>query len=228
MVLIYVGIGMTNPKYKLDVAGTINASNILINGSLISASSTQWITSGANIYANNLLGNVGIGTTNPTAYKLTVNGTIGASGNITASYSDERLKTITEYVSDVLPILNKIRVFKYNCNDIAASYGYDKNKKEIGLSAQEIQKYYPEVVSLAPFDIVCENENINSKSGENYLTLDYVRLVPVLLQGIKDLNNVTTSQQNTITDLEERLARLEKIIILSCRDPDPVQKLTPS
>jgi hypothetical protein len=207
-----VGIGMTNPMYKLDVAGTINASNILINGSLISASSTQWITSGANIYANNLLGNVGIGTTNPTAYKLTVNGTIGASGNITASYSDERLKTITEYVSDVLPILNKIRVFKYNCNDIAASYGYDKNKKEIGLSAQEIQKYYPEVVSLAPFDIVCENENINSKSGENYLTLDYVRLVPVLLQGIKDLNNVTTSQQNTITDLEERLARLEKII----------------
>ena len=106
-----VGIGMTNPMYKLDVAGTINASNILINGSLISASSTQWITSGANIYANNLLGNVGIGTTNPTAYKLTVNGTIGASGNITASYSDERLKTITEYVSDVLPILSKIKLF---------------------------------------------------------------------------------------------------------------------
>jgi hypothetical protein len=55
---------MTDPKYKLDVAGTINASNILINGSIISASSSQWITSGTNIYNNNT-GNIGIGTTNP-------------------------------------------------------------------------------------------------------------------------------------------------------------------
>jgi hypothetical protein len=44
------------------------------------------------------------------------------------------------------------------------------------------------------------------------LTLDYERLVPVLIQGIKDLNNVTISQQSKITDLEERLARLEKLI----------------
>jgi hypothetical protein len=124
------------------------------------------------------------------------------------------LKTVTEYVSDVLPILSKIRVFRYNCNDLAASYGYDKSKKEIGLSAQEVQKYYPEVVSIAPFDSEYDEETkkIISKSGENYLTLDYERLVPVLIQGIKDLNNVTISQQSKITDLEERLARLEKLI----------------
>ena len=47
-------------------------------------------------------GNVGIGTTNPTAYKLTVNGTIGASGNITASYSDERLKTNLGPIIDLI------------------------------------------------------------------------------------------------------------------------------
>jgi hypothetical protein len=160
-------------------------------------------------------GNVGIGTVTPSSYNLQVIGTIGATGNITAFYSDERLKTVTEYVSDVLPILSKIRVFRYNCNDLAASYGYDKSKKEIGLSAQEVQKYYPEVVSIAPFDSEYDEETkkIVSKSGENYLTLDYERLVPVLIQGIKDLNNVTISQQSKITDLEERLARLEKLII---------------
>ena len=160
-------------------------------------------------------GNVGIGTVTPSSYNLQVIGTIGATGNITAFYSDERLKNITEYVSDVLPILSKINVFKYNCNDLAASYGYDKSKKEIGLSAQEVQKYYPEVVSIAPFDSEYDEETkkIVSKSGENYLTLDYERLVPVLIQGIKDLNNVTISQQSKITDLEERLARLEKLII---------------
>jgi len=215
-----VGIGMTNPKYKLDVAGTINASNILINGSIISASSSQWITSGTNIYANNLLGNVGIGTNNPSAYTLQVNGTIGASGNITASYSDERLKNITEYVRDVLPILSKINVFKYNCNDLAASYGYDKNKKEIGLSAQEVQKYYPEVVSIAPFDSEYDEEkkNITSKSSKNYLTLDYERLVPILLQGIKDLNNKVVEMEeneihmkNELNNIKSRLDKLELI-----------------
>jgi hypothetical protein len=78
-------------------------------------------------------GNVGIGTVTPSSYNLQVIGTIGATGNITAFYSDERLKTVTEYVSDVLPILSKIRVFRYNCNDLAASYGYDKSKKEINM-----------------------------------------------------------------------------------------------
>jgi hypothetical protein len=149
---------------------------------------------------------------------LQVNGDIRSNGNITAYYSDERLKTITEYVSDVLPTLSKIRVFRYNCNDLAASYGYDKNKKEIGLSAQEIQKYYPEVVSIAPFDAKYDEETkeLISKSGEKYLTLDYERLVPILLQGIKDLNNIVEKMQeneknmkNEINNIKLRLEKLE-------------------
>jgi hypothetical protein len=137
---------------------------------------------------------------------LQVNGDIRSNGNITAYYSDERLKTITEYVSDVLPTLSKIRVFRYNCNDLAASYGYDKNKKEIGLSAQEIQKYYPEVVSIAPFDTKYDEETkeLISKSGEKYLTLNYERLVPILLQGIKELKHKNNLQQNEIDDLKQK------------------------
>ena len=149
---------------------------------------------------------------------LQVNGDIRSNGNITAYFSDERLKTITEYVSDVLPTLSKLRVFRYNCNDLAASYGYDKNKKEIGLSAQEIQKYYPEVVSIAPFDAKYDEETkeLISKSGEKYLTLDYERIVPILLQGIKDLNNIVEKMQeneknmkNEINNIKLRLEKLE-------------------
>jgi ATP-dependent Zn protease len=130
----------------------------------------------------------------------------------------KKFKNITEYVSDVLPTLSKIRVFRYNCNDLAASYGYDKNKKEIGLSAQEIQKYYPEVVSIAPFDAKYDEETkeLISKSGEKYLTLDYERLVPILLQGIKDLNNIVEKMQeneknmkNEINNIKLRLEKLE-------------------
>jgi hypothetical protein len=158
---------------------------------------SQWTTSGTNIYNANT-GNVGIGTNNPATYKCQVFGDIGASGNVIAYYSDERLKNITEYIDNVLPILDKINVFKYNCNDLAESFGYDKSKKEIGLSAQEIQKYYPEIVSIAPFDADYDEETkqIISKSGENYLTLDYQRLVPVLLQAIKELNHKYTALED--------------------------------
>jgi hypothetical protein len=150
-------------------------------------------------------GNVGIGTTNPSAYKLTVQGDIAASADVIAYYSDERLKDIKEYVSDVLPVLSKINVFKYNCNDLAASYGFDKSKNEIGLSAQEIKKYYPELVALAPFDTIRdEGSDINiSKSGEDYLTLKYERLVPILLQGIKELKEENNLQQKEIDDLKQ-------------------------
>jgi hypothetical protein len=71
-----VGIGTATPNaaYKLDVAGTINATSILVNGAPISGgTASQWATNGSNIsYAT---GNVGIGTTSPNQ-KLTVNGTI--------------------------------------------------------------------------------------------------------------------------------------------------------
>ena len=174
---------------------TINASGIIT--SVGGGGSSQWTTSGINIYNANT-GNIGIGTNDPAIYKCQVNGNLGATGNITAYYSDERLKNITEYVSDVLPALDKINVFKYNCNDLAESFGYDKSKKEIGLSAQEIQKFYPEIVSIAPFDADLDKETkqIISKSGENYLTLDYERLVPVLLQAIKELNRKYTALED--------------------------------
>ncbi len=63
----YVGIGTSTPGYKLDVAGTINATAIYQNGSPFSSS--QWMTGTGNISYNS--GNVGIGTTAPTR-RLTV------------------------------------------------------------------------------------------------------------------------------------------------------------
>jgi hypothetical protein len=186
--------------------------------SLSSSANATWITTGNNIYSSNS-GNVGIGTEDPSAYKLQVIGAIGASGDIVASYSDERLKDVTEHIKDVLPILNKINGFRYICNDVGEKHGYDKSKKELGLSAQEIQKYYPELVSLAPFDSVYDSETkqIVSKSGENYLTLKYERLIPVLVQGIKELNvHIEKMQENEIKkdielkDILERLIRIEE------------------
>ncbi|MCK4664885.1 MAG: hypothetical protein KAT68_18585 [Bacteroidales bacterium] len=73
-----LGLGTDNPGYKLDVAGTINATDIKINGESISGGSSVWSTSGTNIYRSS--GNVGIGTTNP-LWQLTVKDIITINGS---------------------------------------------------------------------------------------------------------------------------------------------------
>jgi hypothetical protein len=54
-----VGIGTTAPNYKLDVVGTLNATELRVNGTVFTGAS-QWTTNGTNIYNNNT-GNVFIG-----------------------------------------------------------------------------------------------------------------------------------------------------------------------
>ena len=47
-------------------------------------------------------------------------------------------------------------------------FGYNDYKRQVGVIAQEVQKVLPESVKIAPFDMDVEG---NSKSGENYLTV---------------------------------------------------------
>jgi len=59
-----VGIGLTNPSSKLEVAGNVDADGFTINGVPIGTStSSYWSASGSNIYYNS--SKVGIGTANP-------------------------------------------------------------------------------------------------------------------------------------------------------------------
>jgi hypothetical protein len=69
-------------------------------------------------------------------------------------------------------------------NDVAKANGYDSDETQVGVLAQEVEAVLPEIVKAAPFDL---DENGNSKSGENYKTVQYEKLVPLLIEAIKEL-----------------------------------------
>tara|TARA_B110001450_G_scaffold13888_1_gene13067 strand:+ start:1273 stop:5136 length:3864 start_codon:yes stop_codon:yes gene_type:complete len=176
-----VGIGTTNPAHKLHV----NGGNIVVTS-----------------------GRIGIGTTNPT-HKLRVEGQIIATDKITSFYSDERLKTDIELIPEPLNIIEQLNGFYYKANELAESFGIETKKKEIGLSAQEVNKVLPELVDLAPFDTIRdENDNIVSKSGENYLTISYERLMPVIVESIKQLNNEIKLLKEENQHLKESIKKM--------------------
>ena len=50
----------------------------------------------------------------------------------------------------------------------------------MGLSAQEVQKVLPQVIKAAPFDL-------NLQTGNNYMTVQYEKVVPLLVEAIKEL-----------------------------------------
>ena len=112
-------------------------------------------------------------------------GSFSATGNITAYSSDERLKENIAVISDPIRKLKSIGGYSYTWNEEAATaVGFTpESKDEHGVIAQEIQKVIPDAVTSAPFDT---DEDGNSKSGEDYLTVRYERIVPLLIEAIKD------------------------------------------
>jgi len=117
-----------------------------------------------------------------------VSNAIAATGDIIAYYSDERLKENKGNITGALDAVSKLNGFRYTNNALAKEKGYTSDEVQIGLSAQEVESVFPEVVTLAPFDMkTLEDGTIVSESGENYKTLNYAKLVPVLVEAIKEL-----------------------------------------
>ena len=111
-------------------------------------------------------------------------GEIRATNAITAFYSDRRLKTEVGRIENALDKIDQLAGVLYTQNKLAESFGYNNYDVQVGLYAQDVQLVQPEAVKPAPFDIA---DNGSSKSGENYLTVQYEKLVPLLVEAIKEL-----------------------------------------
>ena len=123
--------------------------------------------------------------------------------DIIAYYSDERLKDKKGKIGNALSKILSLDGFYYETNELAKSVGFTEEGLQVGLSAQQVRDVVPEVVHLAPFDSdYDENGNLYSKSGEDYLTIKYDRLVPLVIEGIKDQNKIVTWNNSKVKELE--------------------------
>jgi hypothetical protein len=107
-----------------------------------------------------------------------------ASGDITAFFSDERLKNVIGPVDNPLKKIQHFDGVYYQPNDLAVKIAYENDStRKIGFIAQEIEKVLPEVISIAPFD---SNKHGHSISGNNYLTVNYAKVIPLLIEALKE------------------------------------------
>lgn len=187
-----VGIGTTSPDALLSVNGVTSfadgtaaapsITNIgdLNTGIFFPAADTiafaEGGTEGVRISSS---GGLSVGTTSDPG-----TGAINATGNITAFFSDIRLKNNLGTIDNALDKVSKLSGIYYTNNDTANKYGYTSTEKQVGVIAQEVKAVLPEVVKAAPFDL---DETNTSKSGENYMTVQYDKLVPLLIEAIKEL-----------------------------------------
>lgn len=143
-----------------------------------------------------------------------INGELMVTNDITAFYSDIRLKNVISNIPEPLKMINDLNGFYYEPNSLAKDFDYGENKKHIGLSAQEVQKVLPEIVKLAAFDTVINEKNEKvSKSGKNYLTIAYDKLAPLFVESIKELNKKIEYQNDTIEKLMNEIEILKQKLV---------------
>lgn len=106
------------------------------------------------------------------------------TGDITAFFSDDRLKDRYSNIPNAIEKVKSLNGFYYEPNITAQDLGYQK-EMHVGVSAQEVNAIMPEVVAPAPID-------------NKYMTVKYERLIPLLIEAIKE-------QQVQIDELKAQL-----------------------
>ena len=170
------------------------------------------------VYVNSN-GYVGINTTMP-ASALDVYGTISVYG--VAQSSDSRLKQNIKSYTGALSTIQKLRGVTYmmknlstvNAKNLTANSDSSKrntlnstidtafyNRSHIGFIAQELQKVFPELVYVG---------------SDSMLKVDYISLIPVLVESIKEMTNNRISDSTRIQALETKLLSLETQLSKCC------------
>jgi hypothetical protein len=147
-----LGIGTTSPGYNLDVVGTINATQLLINGSALSSSTGGGFSAMASSITYTSC-NVGVGKSNPSC-ALDVNGSVQASGVFTTGLT---VRKNTGSVADVTNTITSIPGYTFSSN--TSNVGINNTNPLFGLDVAGTGRFS---TSTASTDITIQNASAAS------------------------------------------------------------------
>jgi hypothetical protein len=174
----FLGLGTTSPASITGAAGPVfdmNGSNPEIvwhdDAGTANAMSMYYINDHINFYS---------ATQSASAAVLYSTGNLTITGSLAQSGSDERIKNNITPISNATDKLKTLRGVEFDWDeDVCPFKGH-----EVGLIAQEVEKIIPSAIKPAPFDV---DDDGNSLSGKDYKTIQYNKIVPLLVQTIKEL-----------------------------------------
>ena len=198
----------TNIDGTLTVTGQANIDNVTINGDEVTATNfrgTADVASEAPVYGTDSQGLSNHNFALMMSPSFLVSGVVQklhrdqnikfntgtnelkCAGDIIAFVSDERLKTDMVGITNALDKVNSLSGFTYTWTEWASEQGnqFDRSKRHVGVSAQEVQKVLPEAVAPAPFN-------------EEYLTVKYDKIVPLLIEAIKELSDKVSALEDKL------------------------------
>jgi len=145
-------------------------------------------------------GNVGIDTVSPTL-TLYVNGTSGGTSAWTNT-SDARLKKNIVPISGALDLIEALQGVRFDWRQpdersVGKALNLPAGERQIGFIAQDVEKVLPEAISQA-------------KGREALLGVEESKVVPVLVEAVKQLAAANRSQSAQIEKLEQRISLLER------------------
>ena len=154
--------------YSSSIVGSVTGTANQITTSAASGNITLSTPQDIGTASSVRFGSLGVGT----AASGTA-GEIRATNNVVAYYSDDRLKTRLGRIENALDKICSLEGFYYEANQTAQDLGYAV-QREMGISAQSTQLVAPEIVKPAPID-------------DRYLTVQYERFAPLIIEAIKEL-----------------------------------------
>ena len=172
--------GATAYETSVVTEGTAGQSGAYVNIHVKQSTPTQLIYY-CTVHGNGMGNSIGVASNFNTILEdnLTVSGSLNVTGDITAfSTSDERLKGNITPILDGLNKIGEIQGYEYDWieSNIHTNKGHD-----IGVIAQEVEKIAPQAV-------------ITRDNG--YKAVNYEKLIPVLIQAIKELNDKVNKLEN--------------------------------
>lgn len=179
----------------LNVSGATSvAGNVSVTGTSHTFSGNVNIDSGV-LFIDSITNRVGINNVAPVA-ALHVSGDIVATGDITAFYtSDERLKKDIHRIQNALDIIDSINGVEYKLKEHEENKNKNTDLIHYGVIAQDVIKYAPYSVS--------EREN-------GYLAVNYISLIPILIESIKELNTQNRCLREQLDYLEYKINDIKR------------------